>query len=112
MRFSQREREVLDLLVLGKTNREIQEVLKCSMERVKDVMRGIARKTGFHNRTMMAAWWAVRPYEDYLAALCLQPSTAIIARRALLNPSPRVGWGYKGEDLQPKDEHEPNDGSA
>lgn len=57
--LTQREFEVLQQLVSGKTNKEIAKVLKISYETVKEHVQHILRKLGVSDRTQ-AAVWAVR----------------------------------------------------
>ena len=50
-RLSEREREVLDLIASGATNREIAERLHLSPWTVKEYSTGVYRKLGVRNRT-------------------------------------------------------------
>jgi two-component system response regulator DesR len=50
-RLSEREREVLDLIASGATNREIAESLHISPWTVKEYTGGVYRKLGVRNRT-------------------------------------------------------------
>lgn len=50
-RLSEREREVLDLIASGATNREIAEALHISPWTVKEYTGGVYRKLGVRNRT-------------------------------------------------------------
>jgi two-component system response regulator DesR len=49
-RLSEREREVLELMASGATNREIAESLHLSRWTVKDYTGGVYRKLGVRNR--------------------------------------------------------------
>jgi DNA-binding NarL/FixJ family response regulator len=57
--LTQRESEVLRLLALGLTNKEIAQSLHISYETVKEHVQHILRKLGVSDRTQ-AAVWAVR----------------------------------------------------
>lgn len=57
--LTQRESEVLRLLALGQTNKEIAQALHISYETVKEHVQHILRKLGVSDRTQ-AAVWAVR----------------------------------------------------
>jgi DNA-binding NarL/FixJ family response regulator len=57
--LTQRESEVLRLLALGQTNKEIGQALHISYETVKEHVQHILRKLGVSDRTQ-AAVWAVR----------------------------------------------------
>src|SRR5688500_5635687 len=59
MPLTQRESEVLRLLALGQTNKEIAQALHISYETVKEHVQHILRKIGVSDRTQ-AAVWAVR----------------------------------------------------
>jgi ATP/maltotriose-dependent transcriptional regulator MalT len=50
-RLSEREREVLDLIASGATNREIAESLHISPWTVKEYTGGVYRKLNVRNRT-------------------------------------------------------------
>jgi DNA-binding NarL/FixJ family response regulator len=52
--LSEREREVLSLLAIGLTNREIANELYLSVDTVKTYLRGLFRKLGVSNRTQAA----------------------------------------------------------
>ena len=52
--LSERETEVLSLLAIGLTNREIAEELYLSVDTVKTYLRGLFRKLGVSNRTQAA----------------------------------------------------------
>lgn len=52
--LSEREREVLSLLAIGLTNREIATELYLSVDTVKTYLRGLFRKLGVTNRTQAA----------------------------------------------------------
>jgi DNA-binding NarL/FixJ family response regulator len=54
--LSQREVEVLRLLALGKSNRDIADVLCISLNTVATHVRNILAKTGTANRTEAAAY--------------------------------------------------------
>jgi len=57
--LTQREFEVLQQMVTGKTNKEIAKILEISYETVKEHVQHILRKLGVSDRTQ-AAIWAVR----------------------------------------------------
>ena len=57
--LTQREREVLQALTLGLTNKKIALALKISEETVKEHVGHVLRKIGVMDRTQ-AAVWAVR----------------------------------------------------
>jgi DNA-binding NarL/FixJ family response regulator len=57
--LTQRESEVLRLLALGQTNKEIAQALHISYETIKEHVQHILRKLGVSDRTQ-AAVWAVR----------------------------------------------------
>ena len=52
--LSEREKEVLSLLAIGLTNREIATELYLSVDTVKTYLRGLFRKLGVSNRTQAA----------------------------------------------------------
>ncbi|TXG80195.1 MAG: response regulator transcription factor [Thermomicrobiales bacterium] len=54
--LTQREREVLAELVLGKSNREIGETLFITERTVKKHLANLFRKTGTSNRMALALW--------------------------------------------------------
>ena len=54
--LSQREVEVLHLLAVGKSNREIADALCISLNTVATHVRNILTKTGTANRTEAAAY--------------------------------------------------------
>jgi predicted ATPase/DNA-binding CsgD family transcriptional regulator/Tfp pilus assembly protein PilF len=54
--FTSRERDVLTLLALGKTNEEISQQLVVVMKTVEKHVANILRKLGVKNRTEAAAW--------------------------------------------------------
>ena len=70
--LSQREREVLELLVLGYTNREISESLEIGTKSVETYRSRIAQKVGFRTRADLVRYAArtglllrlVREYPD------------------------------------------------
>lgn len=57
--LTKREREIVDLLVLGKSNKEIASVLYISVHTVKTNLEHIYEKLGIYNRVMLAVY-AVR----------------------------------------------------
>jgi DNA-binding NarL/FixJ family response regulator len=57
--LTRREREVLELVAEGRSNREIGELLHASQHTIANHVRAILSKTGAANRTEAAAW-AVR----------------------------------------------------
>ena len=58
-RLTKGEREIVDLLVLGKSNKEIASVLYISVHTVKTNLEHIYEKLGIYNRVMLAVY-AVR----------------------------------------------------
>ena len=52
--FTDREREVLRQLVMGKTDAQIAEVLRCSIPTVKHYIQKIREKTGLTTRVKLA----------------------------------------------------------
>lgn len=58
-RLTKREREIVDLLVLGKSNKEIASVLYISVHTVKANLEHIYEKLGIYNRVILAVY-AVR----------------------------------------------------
>jgi non-specific serine/threonine protein kinase len=60
-----REEQVLDLLVDGKTNREIAEELGISPRTAQAHVTNLLQKLRFRNRTELAGWWtANKPRRD------------------------------------------------
>lgn len=55
--LTKREQEVVDLLLEGKTNREIAERLFLSFHTVKAVLEKIYDKVGIHNRVLLAIYF-------------------------------------------------------
>ncbi|MBI5652270.1 MAG: response regulator transcription factor [Chloroflexi bacterium] len=55
-RLTEREREVLDLVALGKTNKEIANDLRVAENTVRAHLRNILDKLHVHNRTQAAAF--------------------------------------------------------
>ncbi len=53
--FTQREKEVIQLLALGKTNKEIAKLLFISSETVKSHIKNLFRKTNTCSRTALIA---------------------------------------------------------
>ena len=51
--ISRREREVIELICAGKTNKEIEEELFISLQTVKDHTHRIYKKTGVKNRVQL-----------------------------------------------------------
>lgn len=49
-KMTRREREVLDLLITGKTNKQIAQILGVSAFTVRDHVSSVLRKTGKSNR--------------------------------------------------------------
>ncbi len=58
--FSPREREVLEHLTIGRSNKVIARLMTIAESTVQDHVKSIFRKTGMKNRTQ-AALWAVGP---------------------------------------------------
>jgi len=52
--FTQRERDVLEMLVSGRSNREIAEGLQIELRTVKAHVERLMRKTGVSNRTALS----------------------------------------------------------
>jgi RNA polymerase sigma factor (sigma-70 family) len=52
--LSEREREIVQLLIRGWTNKEIADALRVSPETVKMTLKNIFRKLGVENRTQAA----------------------------------------------------------
>ena len=50
MRLSEREYQILDLIVLGKTNKEIADELKITINTVKYHIKNIMAKSGITDR--------------------------------------------------------------
>lgn len=57
VRLTRREKEVLDLLVAGKTNKEIARALVISLDTAKAHVSRALRKTGAGTRTEAAIFW-------------------------------------------------------
>ena len=55
--LSDREREVATLVAAGFSNRQIADALFISLATVKDHVHAILTKTGFENRSRVAAAW-------------------------------------------------------
>lgn len=68
VRFTLRERDVLELLVSGRSNREIAESLQIELRTVKAHVERLMRKTGVTNRTALSIHAItnalLRPHED------------------------------------------------
>jgi DNA-binding NarL/FixJ family response regulator len=56
-----REREIIELICVGKTNQEIAEGLFISLATVKDHNHNIFRKTGVRNRVQLVNLFRVAP---------------------------------------------------
>ena len=54
--LTEREEEVLSLITLAKTNRQISEELRISYETVKEHVQRILKKIGVNDRTQAAVW--------------------------------------------------------
>jgi DNA-binding NarL/FixJ family response regulator len=52
--LSEKEKEILQLLTWGRTNKEIASALRVSPETVKMTLKNIFRKLGVENRTQAA----------------------------------------------------------
>jgi DNA-binding NarL/FixJ family response regulator len=52
-----RERQVLDLVAEGKSNREIAEQLGIQIGTAKAHVSNLLHKLGFKNMTELATWW-------------------------------------------------------
>jgi DNA-binding CsgD family transcriptional regulator len=59
--LSDRERDVMDLVVQGKGNKEIGARLCISAETVKTHIGHIRAKTGIRNRVLLAVRWLEEP---------------------------------------------------
>lgn len=57
MKFTERELEVLQLLSLGKLNKEIACVLNITIDTVKKHNKKIFKKTGFSRRVQVASFF-------------------------------------------------------
>ena len=55
--LTRREREVAKLIASGYTNQQLAEALYISLANVKDHVHSILSKTGFENRSQVAAAW-------------------------------------------------------
>jgi DNA-binding NarL/FixJ family response regulator len=55
--LSPREREAIELIAAGLTNKEVAARMGVSMSTVKGYMVDIFRKTGASNRTAAVVWW-------------------------------------------------------
>ncbi|MGU3316918.1 helix-turn-helix domain-containing protein [Sphingomonas sp. M6A6_1c] len=58
--FSPRERQVLEHLAIGSSNKRIAIIMAIAEDTVRDHVKSILRKTGLENRTQVALW-AVGP---------------------------------------------------
>lgn len=52
-----REEEITALIGLGKENKEIAQIFKCSHRTVETHVRNILHKRGLKNRNEICAWW-------------------------------------------------------
>jgi two-component system response regulator DevR len=59
-----RERQVLELIADGLTNRQIGERLKLAEKTVKNYVSGLLAKLGMERRTQAAVYGATRPDES------------------------------------------------
>ena len=59
-----REKEVINLIIEGKTNSEIAGILFISIHTVKSIVENIFLKTGFHNRMQVAMWFLKNKKEN------------------------------------------------
>lgn len=55
--ITSREKDVVNLIIDGKTNSEIADILHISIHTVKSVIENIYLKTGFHNRVQIAIFF-------------------------------------------------------
>lgn len=62
--LTSRERQVLALVAVGLSNKEIARELDLSLSRVKDIVCEILNKLQVPNRTAAAAAWAARRPTD------------------------------------------------
>jgi DNA-binding NarL/FixJ family response regulator len=58
--LSPREREAIELIADGLTNKQVAARMGVSMSAVKGYMADIFRKAGVNNRTSAALWWKER----------------------------------------------------
>jgi len=56
-----REEQVLDLLIQGKTNKEIAAALGLSPNTIRNYLSPLRDKTGCKNRVDLAIWWKTQP---------------------------------------------------
>ena len=54
--FTKREQEIINLLLEGKSNKEIAKELYISFHTVKTTLENIYLKTGIHNRLLLAIY--------------------------------------------------------
>ena len=59
-RFSNREREVIQLLAQGKSNAQIAESLRIEVSTVESHIHHVLSKLGFGSRTEIVVWWLRR----------------------------------------------------
>lgn len=55
-----RERQVLDLVAEGKTNKEISDILGTSEGTIKVVISTLRSKLALKNRAHLAVWWTLQ----------------------------------------------------
>lgn len=79
-KLSQREREVLSLLAVGDSNKEIARLCNITESTVKVHLKAILRKIAAHNRTQAAIWAIANGYE---AAPPASPDQSLERRSAL-----------------------------
>jgi DNA-binding NarL/FixJ family response regulator len=58
--LSPREREAIEFIAAGLTNKEVAVQMGVSMSAVKGYVTDIFRKAGVNNRTSAALWWKER----------------------------------------------------
>ena len=73
--LTKRELEILELLIEGRSNREIAETLFISAHTVKSNLEAIYQKFGIHNRVLLALSYA--KMKNIIVATVQQFSTAI-----------------------------------
>ena len=62
--LTDREREILDALTKGWSNKDIALALNIAEVTVKSALRNVLRKTGRQNRTDLALWWTQQDDQD------------------------------------------------
>jgi len=101
-RPSPRQRQVLDLLVEGKTNAELAEALGISPAGVRWQISELLGETGLEDRQALGRWW-VEERERYkqpafLTAWLARPRTALSGSVAVVAVLAAAGWLLLGRD--------------